>query len=116
MLNYLGPNVGPAPVSAALPSGPPGSMPAGIPGAPPASPILPNLPPNISGPQSAAISPAGPSGPGAPPAPDDPSSIQYDTLTQQDGTVVLFMKNPDGSRGPAVKIISVKTPASGSAK
>lgn len=115
MLNYLGPNIGPSPVSATLPSGPPGTMPAGVPGAPSANPIWPNLPPNITGPQAGAISPAGPSGP-PPAAPDDPSSLQYETLTQQDGTVVLFMKNPDGSRGPAVKIISVKAPASSSAK
>lgn len=106
MLNYLGPNVGPAPVSAALTGGAPGSMPAGIPGAPPVNPISPVPRLNLPSPgQSAAIAPAGPGGPPPPPAPQDPSDIQYDTLTQQDGTVVLFLKNPDGSRGPAVKII-----------
>lgn len=110
MLNYLGPNLGPAPVSAALPGGPPGTMPAGIPGAP--SPISPVPKLNLPTPgQAGAISPAGPGGPPAPSGqPQDPSTLQYDTLTQQDGTVVIFMKNPDGSRGPAVKIVSVKAP------
>jgi hypothetical protein len=36
----------------------------------------------------------------------DAAGRQYMTETQQDGTVLLFLKNPDGSKGPAVKIIS----------
>jgi hypothetical protein len=35
----------------------------------------------------------------------DPAGRQYDAVTQDDGSVLLHMKNPDGSRGPAVKII-----------
>lgn len=109
MLNYMGPNIGSAPVSASLPPANPGTIPAGVPGSPPVNPILPVPKMPVSAPPG-VVQNAGPSGPGAPPAPQDPSSIQYDTLTQQDGTVVVFMKNPDGSRGPAVKIINIKTP------
>jgi hypothetical protein len=35
----------------------------------------------------------------------DPSGRQYEAVTQDDGSVLLHMKNPDGSKGPAVKII-----------
>ena len=33
MLNYMGPNIGSAPVSAMLPPATPGTMPSGVPGA-----------------------------------------------------------------------------------
>lgn len=119
MLNYLGPNLGAAPVTAGLPPAQPGTMPAAIPGIPggagPINPVMPSRPMAISPSLAGAVNPAGPSG--APPQPDesDPSALEYDTLTQQDGSVVLFLKNPDGSRGPAVKIISVKAPKQPSA-
>lgn len=97
MLNYLGAN--PAPGL---------TMPGGMPGSGgPADPM--------SSPAAAAPSPMGP------PPPDmgggmgpmgfpsvgmtDPAGRQYDAVTQDDGSVLLHMKNPDGSRGPAVKII-----------
>lgn len=114
MLNYMGPNIGSAPVTAGLPPAAPGTMPAAIPGAPPA---ISGLGP-INAPRPMALSPAmagaiNPAGPGAPPPPqedNDPASIQYDNITQEDGSVVMFIKKPDGSRGPAVKIITMKAP------
>jgi len=109
MLNYLGPNTGPSTVAGSLPSGVPGSMPAGIPGVTPTGANLPLGP--LPAPPPAApptTQPAGPAGPPVPPAPPGPSDQEYETSTQQDGTVVLFMKMPDGSRGPAVKIIQLK--------
>lgn len=36
---------------------------------------------------------------------DDPMAEQYAAITQEDGSVLLHLKNPDGSMGPAVKII-----------
>lgn len=38
--------------------------------------------------------------------PQDPGDVQYKAITQSDGSVLLHMLNPDGSVGPAVKIIS----------
>jgi hypothetical protein len=35
----------------------------------------------------------------------DPAGRQYEAITQEDGSVLLHMKNPDGTRGPAVKIV-----------
>lgn len=117
MLNYMGPKIGPSTVASSLPPTQPGTIPAGIPGAPPAggppgpvNPIMPSRPMALSPALAGAINPGAPSGPPPMPEQTDPSSIEYDTLTQQDGTVVLFMKNPDGTRGPAVKIINVKAP------
>ena len=111
MLNYLGPNIGPAPVTAGLPPAVPGTIPAAVPGVspslpPPMNPIMPARPMSISPALAGAINPAGP---GTPPPPSDqeqdPADLQYEPLTQQDGSVVLFLKNADGSRGPAVKIV-----------
>jgi hypothetical protein len=36
----------------------------------------------------------------------DPAGRQYEAVTQEDGSILLHMKNPDGSKGPAVKIIN----------
>lgn len=36
---------------------------------------------------------------------DDPTMAQYAAITQDDGSVLLHLKNPDGTMGPAVKII-----------
>jgi hypothetical protein len=124
MLNYMGPNIGSSPVTASLAPATPGTMPAGIPGAPPPvgapGPLGSIMPGHLNAPPppqvAQAIQQAAPSGPGAPPAvpnPDDPndpshvSNLQYTTQTQADGTVVLFLTNPDGTQGPAVKIIKV---------
>lgn len=38
-----------------------------------------------------------------PAMPLDPASVQYDTETQSDGTILLRVKNPDGSLGPVVQ-------------
>lgn len=64
----------------------------------------PTLPPggNGSAPDTNAPGQGMPGPPGGAPMPHP----QYLTVTQQDGSVLMFMKNPDGTRGPAVKIIS----------
>lgn len=105
MFNYLGAAPGPG---VTMPGGMPGS------GAP-TDPML--------SPQAAAFGGAGagapPPAPGAPPPMGmgggmfgmpaagmvDPAGRQYEAVTQEDGSVLLHMKNPDGTRGPAVKII-----------
>lgn len=121
--NYLGPNMGPSTVANTLPSGVPGTVPAAIPGATtpnavgsvsPTGSVIPSRPVIPSGPLPPALQQAiqagGPAGPGAmqppPPEPGHPDA-DYETLTQQDGTIVIFLKNPDGTRGPAVKIIKM---------
>ena len=113
MLNYLGANPQPGL-----------SMPAGMPGS--GAPTDPTLPPSAGmGAPEAAPAPPTP----APPAPGgggggggmgqmasmmgglmglgmvDPAGRQYMAVTQEDGSVLLHLKNPDGSKGPAVKII-----------
>jgi hypothetical protein len=113
-LNYLGPNTGPSTVAGALPSGVPGTLPAAIPGAGSVTPtgaISPSGPGAVPPALMAAMQQGAPAGPPPPPTPPGPGDQEYDTMTQQDGTVVLFLKNPDGSRGPAVKIISIKSQA-----
>ena len=40
-----------------------------------------------------------------PPMPIDPGRMQYAAETQVDGTVLLRVKNADGSFGPVVQII-----------
>jgi len=107
MLNYVGPNIGPAPVSAMLPPATPGTIPSGVPGATPAPAPLPNTP-VIHGP--AAPPPAalgailrqsgGP--PGAAPQAPPP---QYQAVTQLDGSILLHIKLPDGTLGPIVKVL-----------
>lgn len=93
MLNYLG----------SLPTPQGGqSMPQGIPGA--GGPMDPTL-----SPQAALAAPA-PSFGGMPMGgmmadPNDPGMAQYSAVTQEDGSILLHLKNPDGSLGPAVKII-----------
>ncbi len=107
MLNYLGPDMGPqGPVTAGLPPAVPGTMPDGVPGIPstpaPVPPIhLRGAPPPPAA--LAGILPMAPGGPGAPPAPPPPP--EYGTTTQEDGSILLHIKNPDGSLGPVVKVI-----------
>lgn len=90
---------------------PPGAgaptMPGGAPGAV-GTPVPPNLPqmPQVHDLPPGAI-PGGPApflppGAGAPP--------EYAAVTQADGSVLLHRKNPDGSLGPAVKIITMGGP------
>lgn len=96
MLNYLG--AAPRPQMGA-------TMPGGIPGS--GSMFDPTISPQ------SALSMSNPSamlgGMGGPPpammAPDDPASQRYSAETQEDGSVLLRVKNPDGSMGPVVKIV-----------
>jgi hypothetical protein len=43
----------------------------------------------------------------------DPASLQYLTETQADGTVLMRVKNPDGSPGPVVQIVKPPAPKKG---
>ena len=131
MLNYLGPNVGgQGPVADTLPKGVPGTMPGGIPGAGGPSPQVPPPPhphadhgggaPHHGG---GAHHPAALHG-SAPPNPailaailhgatggamgqdiKPPALPQYVTTTQTDGSILLHVKNADGTPGPVVKLI-----------
>lgn len=106
MLNYLG----------AAPS-PGNTMPAGMPGSgTPSDPMLSpgaaagaaaGPPPPPMGPMGGPPGGAPPMGPmGMPPVGmTDPAGRQYKAVTQEDGSVLLHLQNPDGSLGPAVKII-----------
>lgn len=71
-------------------------MPSAVPGL--GSPTLPGL----SGPgmPGAVASPMGFGAAG------DPTSAQYVAVTQADGSILLHIKNADGSLGPAVKIVN----------
>lgn len=108
-LNYLGSSPGPGI-----------TMPAGMPGTgAPEDPTLSaasaqsmmaaqqapppmGMPPGGAGmPPGAAGGPFGMGGVGM----VDPAGRQYEAVTQEDGSVLLHLKNPDGSKGPAVKII-----------
>lgn len=72
-------------------------------------------------PSMPGASPSGPTGTLAPPTslasilgassfpplpqPMDPSQLNYTTETQDDGSVLLRLKNPDGTPGRVVKIV-----------
>jgi hypothetical protein len=115
LLNYMGAAPGPGL-----------SMPAGIPG--------------VGGPQDPTLSPGAAMAASAPPPPmmggggmppmmgggggapppgmpsagglTDPAGRQYKAVTQADGSILLHLQNPDGTLGPAVKIIPApKTPS-----
>jgi hypothetical protein len=99
------------------------SMPGGMPGGggpsdpmagaggppPPVAPMLPPPPPAGGPPGGAPTGPAGFPGVGM----VDPAGRQYETVTQEDGSILLHVKNPDGTRGPAVKIIPPIKPRGG---
>jgi hypothetical protein len=119
MLNYMGPNIGPSPVSAMLPPAAPGTMPSGIPGVAPSPGPLPpqplfhgrggqisgNIHGHVTAPGAAlaAILKHATSGkPGAAPPPPPP---QYVATTQDDGSILLHIKGPNGEPGPVVKVI-----------
>lgn len=111
-------------VSTPVPPGPPMGTP--LPGAP-APAARPPMRPNPAALAAVASllgaggrpggAPPGPNGipgaqgAGAPPYPVQPSpaTMKYTNETQQDGTVLLRILNPDGSPGPVVHII--KPPA-----
>ena len=111
MLNYLGPSFGGSgPVTNVLPPVNPGTMPSGVPGA---QSLVPPVPPPQIHPAAhghgapshaalAAILKHAATGGGVslqPPHPD------YGTTTQDDGSILLHLKNPDGTLGPVVKVI-----------
>ena len=119
MLNYMGPLQGSQPVTAGLPPATPGTMPSGVPGAVPNPAPLPAGPPPhpapaIHGPSAphanalAAILKHAAGAGGTPPAPPHPD---YVAQTQDDGSVLLHIKLPNGGLGPVVKVIpKIKTP------
>ena len=96
MLNYLG--AAPRPQAGA-------TMPGGIPGT--GGMFDPTLSPQAA--QSFSNPSALMGSLGAPPpammSPDDPAGQRYSAETQEDGSVLLRLKNPDGSMGPVVKIV-----------
>jgi hypothetical protein len=84
-----------------LPAAGAGTMPGAVPGqgelAPGPSPAVPMgadipgmLPPELGG--------------------GGPADQQYVAVTQEDGSVLLHMKRPDGSLGPVVKIVNAPKP------
>ena len=78
------------------------TMPEGLPGA--GGMFDPTISPEAN--QSMAQPQMGPAAPiGAMMGLDDPSMSQYAAVTQEDGSILLHLQNPDGSMGPAVKII-----------
>ena len=107
MLNYMGPNIGSAPVSAMLPPATPGTMPSGVPGAVTSPAPLP--PQSIHGKASphgaaiAAILKHAVQNPG--PTPPPPPPPEYATTTQMDGSILLHLKGPNGELGPVVKVL-----------
>jgi hypothetical protein len=115
MLNYLGPNIGPrGPIATQLPPATPGSMPGAVPHVAstplplPAARIHPAHAIHAHGaPPSAAALGAILSRPGmvAPPDQGPPPLPEYGTTTQEDGSILLHLQNPDGSKGPVVKVI-----------
>ena len=76
------------------------TMPGAVPGMGPVGIGQPGLP--IAGRQ---VSPVG-GGPLGMLGMDDPASQQFSAVTQADGSILLHIKNADGSLGPAVKIIN----------
>jgi hypothetical protein len=109
MLNYLGPSVGPqGPMATQLPPATPGTMPAGINGVQPTPAPIPPAPPMHSkgshAPASAllAIIKHAANGGGIQPTPPPPS---YHAVTQQDGSILLHVKGPNGELGPVVKYL-----------
>lgn len=113
MLNYVGPNIGSSPVSAMLPPATPGTMPSGVPGATPSPGPLPPQPPihapTIHGkasPHGAAIAAILKHAAGVPgAAPPPPPPPDYGVTTQEDGSILLYIKGPNGELGSVVKVI-----------
>ncbi len=105
MLNYLGPQLGgQGPVTAGLPPSVPGTMPDGVPGLPPTpSPISPQGAP--ASPDALAAIMNRPQGSMSPAPAEPPPPPEYATTTQEDGSILLHLKNPDGTLGPVVKVI-----------
>ena len=111
MLHYAGPNMGPqGPVAASLPPTMPGTMPGGIPNAPPAGVSMPPGALPHAGPSPAALAAimqhptGGPNAAQGPPAPPE-----FVAETQSDGSILLRVKNLDGTPGPIVKVLPPMT-------
>lgn len=110
MLHYAGPAIGPnGPVSASLPPTMPGTMPSAIPNAPsaggPPPGAMPHAGPSLSALAAIMQRPTG----GLNAAQGPPPPPQYVATTQEDGSILLRIKNPDGSVGPVVKILPPAT-------
>jgi hypothetical protein len=114
MLNYLGPSIGSGPIASQLPAATPGTMPSGIPHVPSTSAPLPvgKLPAPAPMAHGHAPAPAhvlaailrhAAQNPGA--APEPPPLPEYGTTTQENGSILLHLKNADGSLGPVVKVL-----------
>lgn len=119
MLNYLGPNIGASPITQQLPTGTPGTMPGAVPTPAPPQPPAPILHHGHGGHAGHGHTPASAlaailKAPGGLQAAAPPPPPEYAALTQEDGSILLHVKNPDGSLGPAVKIVPPIKP-SGSA-
>lgn len=126
MLNYAGPSIGPnGPIGKQLPPPMPGTMPSAVPNLGPSAPPVP--PPIMAHRPSAPSGHPGVVGPTPPPAAAlaaimhaaanggepiaPPKPPEYGTTTQADGSILLHIKNPDGSLGPVVKLLPpLKTP------
>lgn len=94
MLNYLG--AAPQPQMGA-------TMPGGIPGS--GTFQDPTISPQMAGAMASPPMMVSPSFMPGMMGQDDPAAQRYLAVTQEDGSVLLHMKNADGSPGPAVKII-----------
>jgi hypothetical protein len=107
-LSYLGGGIGGGNGAPTMPGAVPGR------GGPP-SPQMPPMPPGAipQPPAGAMPMPPGAIPSGASPfqAPGAPES-QYGVKPQADGTLLLYIKNPDGSEGPIVKVLNAPKPKS----
>ena len=78
-----------------------GSMPAAVPGSGQLSPVGPSPAVPMGGQIPGMLPPEMVGG---------PADQQYVAVTQEDGSILLHMKRPDGSLGPAVKIVNAIKP------
>ena len=78
-------------------------------GPPPPQGMIPSSPPPQGGglPPGALPGMPSPNPSIIPEAPIDPAAMQYGTITQEDGTILLHIKKPDGSPGPVIQVIPV---------
>lgn len=108
MFNYLGPNTGPDSLATKLPPATPGTIPDGVPGVPSTpAPLPPPLPIQGRAIPSPGILSAIQNNPAMPgqSAPEPPPPPEYGVTTQEDGSILLHVKYPDGTLGPVVKVI-----------
>lgn len=97
MLNYLGEGTGAGTMPSAVPGGQLGAA-------------LPAAPPPIAQPAQPAGPPGGIQGMGLLPPGTEDSQSQYAAVTQEDGTILLHLRKPDGGLGPVVKVINAIKP------